>query len=181
MCCARRWRGAGLLGLLGLLATTGQALESDRSQPIHIKADQISVNEKQGFSRYRGNVKLKQGSLQVAADEISVYLKGERLDKIVILGDPATLQQRAAGSGEEIRSRARRMEYHAAANRLYLYDGAEVIQGPNRFAGDYIEYDTRSSTVSARKGEASGSRVEITITPEEQSASTKPPKQENSP
>jgi lipopolysaccharide export system protein LptA len=151
--------------MLGLLPLTGQGLEADRRQPIHIKADQISVDEKQGYSRYRGNVHLQQGSLRVAADEITVYLKKDRLDKIVVIGTPATLQQRAEVSRAEIRSRAGRMEYHAAQDRLYLFDNAEVVQGPNRFAGDYIEYDTRTSTVSAHKGKGGKSRVEITITP----------------
>jgi lipopolysaccharide export system protein LptA len=167
MCRASRllWPQLIWLGLLGLLPLTGQGLEADRRQPIHIKADRISVDEKQGYSRYRGNVRLQQGSLRVAADEITVYLVKDRLDKIVVIGNPATLEQQADRTRSWIRSRARRMEYHAARDRFYLFDNAEVVQGPNRFAGDYIEYDTRTSTVSARKGEGAKSRVEITITP----------------
>jgi len=175
MCHVSRLLG---LCLLGLLPLTAPGLEADRRQPIHIKADQISVDEKQGYSRYRGNVHLQQGSLRVAADEITVFLVKDRLDKIVIIGNPATLEQQAEQSRGRIRSRARRMEYHASRDRLYLFDNAEVIQGPNRFAGDYIEYDTRTSTVSAHKGKGGKSRVEITITP---GADTTPAGKESKP
>ena len=54
-----------LVGLLATHATAGWALGSDRQQPIHIKADHITVNEKKGFSIYRGNVLMTQGTLRV--------------------------------------------------------------------------------------------------------------------
>jgi lipopolysaccharide export system protein LptA len=152
------------LGLL-LISPICWSLESDRQQPIHIQADRISVHEKQGVSYYEGNVKFTQGSLQVKGDEISVYLKGDVLQKVIVKGNPATLRQQPGPDQKLVHSKAARMEYDAEQQIVILIDNAQVQQGPNSFAGDYIEYDTRTSRVSARKGETEDSRVHVIITP----------------
>ncbi len=153
-----------LVGLL-LLSQSSWGLESDRDQPIHIKADRITVNEKQGVSFYQGNVQFTQGSLRVNGDEVTVFLQGDVLSKVIVIGNPATLVQLPEHRQEPVNSKARRMEYDAKKEVVYLIDNAEVQQGPNSFAGNYIEYDTRNSMVSARKGETDDSRVHVIITP----------------
>ena len=153
-----------LLSLL-LLGQNRWALESDREQPIHIKADRITVKEKEGVSLYQGNVQFTQGSLRVTGDEVTVFLQGDVLSKVIVIGNPATLIQKPDHREEPVNSKARRMEYDAKKEVVYLIDNAEVQQGPNSFAGNYIEYDTRNSMVSARKGKADDSRVHVIITP----------------
>ncbi len=154
------------IGLL-LLCQSGWALEADRDQPIHIKADRITVHEKQGVSYYHGNVQFTQGSLRVNGDEVTVFLQGDVLNKVIVIGNPATLVQQPDHREEPVNSKAQRMEYDATTEIVYLIDNAEVHQGPNSFAGNYIEYDTRNSMVSARKGETDDSRVHVIITPPE--------------
>jgi len=152
------------LGLL-LISPVCWSLESDRQQPIHIQADRITVHEKQGVSYYEGNVQFTQGSLQVKGDEITVYLEGDVLQKVIVKGAPATLQQQPEPGQELVHSQAARMEYDAQQQIVTLFDNAQVQQGPNSFAGDFIEYDTRTNMVSARKGESEDSRVHVIITP----------------
>ena len=43
------------------------ALPEDRDQPIRIEADEALRDEKQGFTRYRGHVKMDQGTLHIEA------------------------------------------------------------------------------------------------------------------
>ena len=81
-----------ILGML-MFGQSSWALESDRDQPIHIKADRITVNEKQGVSYYQGIVKFTQGSLRVTGDEVTVFLQGDVLNKVIVIGNPATLKQ----------------------------------------------------------------------------------------
>ncbi len=159
--------GKLLAASLVLLSQNSWALESDRDQPIHIKADRITVNEKQGVSFYQGNVQFTQGSLRVNGDEVTVFLQGDTLSKVIVIGNPATLVQQPDHRQELVNSKATRMEYDANKEIVYLIENAEVQQGPNSFAGDYIEYDTRNSMVSARKGETDDSRVHVIITPPE--------------
>ena len=100
------------LGLL-LLSSACWGLESDRQQPIHIQADRITVHEKGGVSYYEGNVQFTQGSLQIHGDEIIVHLQEDVLQKIIVTGTPATLQQQPESDQELVHSRASRMEYDA--------------------------------------------------------------------
>jgi len=163
-------RGRILLTSLMLLSQSSWGLESDRGQPINIKADRITVNEKQGMSFYQGNVQFTQGSLRVNGDEVTVFLQDEILSKVIVIGNPATLVQQPGHQQKPVNAKATRMEYDAKKEIVHLLENAEVQQGPNSFAGNYIEYDTRSSMVSARKGETDDSRVHVIITPPESEA-----------
>ncbi len=146
-------------------AKPGWALHSDRDQPIDIRADRVEVNEKEEVSQYVGNVHLKQGTLDIKADKITVYLSEGRLTKIAIRGNPATFKQQPEDKQDIVKSSARYMEYFASKEHLVLKTNAQVVQGANHFSGDYIEYDTLNSTVKANKDEDSGSRVHAIIQP----------------
>ena len=155
--------------LASLLLITGNspcwALKSDREQPIDIRADRVEINEKEEISHYIGNVSLTQGTLNIQADKITVFLMNGKLSRIVITGNPATFQQQPEDNKEIVTSKARHMEYFASKEHLVLKDDAQVIQGSNRFHGDFIEYDTLNSTVKAKKSEGSDSRVHAIIQP----------------
>ena len=112
------------------------ALRSDRDQPIDIRADRVEISEKEEISQYIGNVNLKQGTLNIQADKITVYLNNGKLNRIVIQGDPATFQQQPEDNKDVVTSKALHMEYFANKQHLVLKDNAQVIQGANRFQGD---------------------------------------------
>lgn len=141
------------------------ALLSDREQPIDIKADRVEINEKEEVSQYLGNVHLKQGTLDIKADKITVYLSKGKLIRITISGNPATFNQQPEDKQDIVKSRAHHMEYFVSKERLVLKTNAQVVQGGNRFSGDFIEYDTLNSTVKANKDEDSDSRVHAIIQP----------------
>jgi len=159
---------------LWLLATlpvsTAFALSSDREQPIHINADSMVAEEPKGYSHYLGNVHITQGSLKVDADEVYIYLVDGLLDKLIIIGEPAKLQQIPDNSTEIVYSRAKRMEYFASTDRLLLMKDAEVWQGANRFSGEHIEYDTLNSRVSANSNGQEAGRIRAVIIPQKKSA-----------
>ena len=74
-----------LLCLCGY-AAQALALESDRSAPINIEADQVDLDQSQGIAKYLGNVSLVQGSININADSIQVYAKNGQLDRADIQG-----------------------------------------------------------------------------------------------
>jgi len=169
----------GLIALtIALLTVTGTsqcwALRSDREQPIDIKADRVEINEKNEVSEYIGNVHLKQGSLDIKADKITVYLNKGRLTKIAITGNPATFKQQPEDNQDLVESSAQYMEYFASKEHLVLKNSAKVVQGGNHFSGDFIEYDTLNSTVKANKDEDSDSRVHAIIQPGSDNAKDDP-------
>lgn len=156
-----------LLPLLLVLipASPVYALSGDRKQPIHIDADRMIAEESKGYSHYFGNVHITQGSLKIDADEVYIYLVDGLLNKLIIIGTPAKLQQIPDNSTEVVYSRARRMEYFANTDRLILMKDAEVWQGGNHFSGEHIEYDTRNSRVSANSEGKESGRVRAVIVP----------------
>ena len=155
-----------IISLVTITATSQcWALRSDRNQPIDIRADRVEINEQKEVSQYIGNVHLKQGTLDIKADNITVYLNNGKLTKIIITGNPAIFKQQPEDNKDVVTSSARQMEYYANKEHLVLKDNAQVIQGANRFQGDFIEYDTLNSIVKASKEEGSKSRVHAIIQP----------------
>lgn len=150
--------------LLGL-SSQAWALRSDRQQPIDIKADRVEVDQREQVSHYIGNVRLEQGTLKITADVVVVYLDKGKLHKIVITGKPARFEQQPENNRKVVTSQADNMEYYASKERLLLKHNAQVNQDGNLFRGDFIEYDTLTSTVKANKAENSQSRVHAIIQP----------------
>ncbi|MDH5570692.1 MAG: lipopolysaccharide transport periplasmic protein LptA [Gammaproteobacteria bacterium] len=142
------------------------ALKADREQPIEINADSMVAEEPKGFSHYKGNVQISQGSLRVEADEVIIYFIDGALNKLIIKGQPAHLQQLPENNQEPVFSKANLMEYYATTDQLFLIENAEVKQGDNLFSGEHIEYDTRNSTVSAKSNGKQSGRVQAIIVPQ---------------
>ena len=161
------YRNKLLLAVMLLMGISSEvwALRSDRNQPIDIKADRVEVDQQKEVSHYIGNVRMEQGSLKIDAAEVVVYMEQGKLNKIVITGKPARFEQQPENQKEIVNSQAEYMEYYAGDERLLLKHNAEVNQGANHFRGDFIEYDTLTSTVKANKDENSNTRVHAIIQP----------------
>jgi lipopolysaccharide export system protein LptA len=141
------------------------ALTSDQNQPIRVTSDRMTVDERKGISHYEGDVFLKQGSLEIRADTLTVHLRNGKITKVIVTGTPARLQQQP-DDRDTIHSSARRMEYDTRSGQLLLIEDALVKQGANRFSGARIEYNTRSSVVAAeRTPEDKDGRVHAIIAP----------------
>ncbi|MDH5180618.1 MAG: lipopolysaccharide transport periplasmic protein LptA [Gammaproteobacteria bacterium] len=153
------------LGLLVSYAGPLSALEDDRKQPIHIKADHVEIDKRNGYSVYSGGVDINQGSLRIQGDSVTLYYEKGQLDKAVINGTPARFQQQRDKDGQQVVSQANTMEYHARRARLFLLDEARVTQGANSFAGARIEYDIQKSTVIANNSDSSSGRINAILAP----------------
>jgi lipopolysaccharide export system protein LptA len=161
------------LGLLTLSPALAQG--NDRHQPIHIQADRLTVDERHGVSRYQGNVHLVQGSLEISGDDLQVFLDQGQVQRILIKGNPATLQQQPEDNSPLVHSAANKMEYFADSGRLLLIENATVKQGGNHFSGERIEYDTFNSVVTASKDpDTDSGRVRAIIEPRQSAPATRP-------
>ncbi len=144
------------------------ALESDREQPIYIEADEFIADRQKNISTYRGNVSLKQGSVELLADSI-VVTGGQDLEKIVAKGQPIrfsqTLKKVSSGVVQKIRGEALMLEYLVAVEKLVFEGDAHLWRDFDEFMGDYIEYNMRSNSVNAKRVEGSQKRVKVIIQP----------------
>lgn len=134
--------------LLGSLAAF--SLSTDKDQPIEVEADEVELDDKNDFSIYRGNVIVRQGSIHMTGEVMTVYSKdGDELDYLIIEGAPATYRQLPDNSSVHDQARAMRMEYHETKNLVVLIRDAWVKQEASTLAGERIEYNTELSRVRA--------------------------------
>ena len=141
------------------------ALSADRNEPIDIEADSATLNETSGLSTYRGNVHLRQGTLQLHGDNMTVQMRDDRIEKIVLTGNPATYVQRPDAADEDQHAEAGRIEYYAREDRMILLENARIWQsGKDRFSSDRIVFNLADNTVNAGGG-SSSDRVRITLQP----------------
>lgn len=162
-----RRRMQQLLSALLVWAMCGlaQALPEDREQPIRITADQAIRDEKQGFTVYQGNVKMRQGSMQIDARKLTVFHAVQDAERILAEGSPAHMQQQPEPGQGLMHARAERIEYFKAGERVLLTVNASIEQDGSTVTGDSIEYLITEQLVRADSTPAAGSRnrVEVVI------------------
>ena len=138
----------GLFCLLGCLAA--YPLSTDKDQPIEVEADEAELDDLNDVSVYRGNVIVRQGSIHMTGDVMTVYSKGgDELDHLIIEGNPATYQQLPDNSTVHDQAKAMRMEYYELKNLVVLIRDAWVKQESSTLVGERIEYNTELSRVKA--------------------------------
>lgn len=151
--------------LLLLLPTLLWAKAGDREQPIHIEADSKTTYYREGYGVYSGNVVIRQGSLNIEADKVTVHtLADHGLEKIIAEGGPARFRQ-TADNGDLITGQGLRLEYHAQSNELFILRQGVLQRDGDRLQSERIVYHTETEVVEA--GEGGDSRVEITLQPAE--------------
>ncbi len=162
-----------LLISMAFVATPVAALDSDRDQPIHIEADSVSIDDQKQISRYRGHVKLSQGSVRATGDEITLYSSDDGPDRLIMVGNPATFRQRPEGKENDAHGNAARIEHDSDTELTVFMGQARFWMDQEEFAGDRIEYDARNDRVRARGGSDGNGRVRIVIQPKNKNGEKK--------
>jgi lipopolysaccharide export system protein LptA len=152
-----------VLALLGsALAMPCIALPDDRQQPISIESDYAERNEKTGRTVYRGNVVISQGSVLIAAEEITLHVENTKISRIECTGKPASYQQKTAVEGATMIARADNIDYLPATNKLALKHNAMLTRDGTIIKGDSIDYDIDKQTWKA-KGDNQGQQKRIQL------------------
>ena len=126
------------------------ALSTDKDQPIEVEADKAELDDLNNVSIYRGNVIVRQGSILMTGEILTVYnMKKDKLDHIIMEGNPATYKQLPDNSAVHDQATALRMEYYELKNLVVLIRDAWVKQDKSTLTGERIEYNTENSRVKA--------------------------------
>jgi lipopolysaccharide export system protein LptA len=152
-----------MLLLMAATAAGAMALESDRSQPIELAADSVDIDEGKGLSVYRGDVDLRQGSMRLRADVVTVQHRGGDPSRVVAEGRPVRFEQQSERGPVE--GQARRVEYEIASENLELTGDAVLMQGQDTMRSDRIVYDRVRAVVKAGAAAEGKQRVRISIQP----------------
>ncbi len=128
------------------------ALESDRSQPATLDADEFELDFQTGVRTYRGNVVYQQGTIRLYADEIVAYFKDDTLERVIARGNPAKFSQRPDKAETDVVGVALRIEMDDKRQLVTLQDRAKVTQNSNVITGKKITYDMVTDKVNVRSG-----------------------------
>jgi lipopolysaccharide export system protein LptA len=152
-----------LLALLFTFSCGAHALSSDKDQPIELAADSVDVDEGKGVSVYKGNVDLRQGSMKLLADTVSIKQQGRKPNHITAIGSVRFSQK--DDRGRTIKARANKAEYEVNSEVLELTGKASLTQGGDTMHSDRIVYDRVKHKVRAGAAAEGKQRVRITIQP----------------
>jgi len=163
----RAWlSGLGFVALSLMMAPT-LALPGDRDQPIHIEADRAERDGIQGVTRYEGSVDLRQGSLRILADSITVHTdEDNEVREIIAVGNPARFEQQPKANQEIVKGRAQMMRYLVNDERMRMSSDAHLDQDGTTVSGNEINYDLTDDLVQVESDQQTEqSRVKIVIPP----------------
>ena len=154
------------LALLWSWSAPAPALPDDQDKPIQIEADGVEIDDGRQMSIYSGNVEVQQGSMRLWADQVTVnHQESRQPSRIVATGSPARYRQLIEKGGNEVKARARRLEYDASSEELVLIGDAELNQGKDSFKSDRILYDRAKAVVKGGASAQGKQRVRISIDP----------------
>lgn len=159
-------RSTWLAALLALaISGNALALPEDRNQPIHISADQATIDDISGITTYAGNVSIEQGSMKISARRVDLHRNGGDVSRILATGN-VQFQQQAARDKPVTNAYGERMDYDIARQEITITGQAKVVQQQDTFTGQKIVYNLDKSLVNAFSGEGDkGQRVQMVIQP----------------
>jgi len=133
-----------------LAAPNALALSSDTEQPVYIDSDSQELDMKSSKVTFIGNVKLKQGSINITADKILVLQdsKTSEIQSIEAFGDPATFSQ-LTDDGKTLNGESKELHYALSSDRLTMTNNAKLSQDGNTISGTVIKYEITSQKLTA--------------------------------
>ena len=158
-----------------LLALPVHAEKADRSKPVNLEADTVTLDDIKKISVYQGNVILSQGTLTLHADRIQVTQNADGIDKISASGRPAAFRQKVDGREEFIEGFSERIEFDSANSQLELIGQAQLRRGGDELRGAQISYNSNTEfykVVGQPDAKTPSGRVRAVIRPK---ASTEQP------
>lgn len=173
---ARLQTSLSILAAVVLLATAGpaHAEKADRSKPVNIEADKVTVDDKNKIHIFEGHVVLTQGTLTIRSDKLVVTQDIEGYQRGVATGGEgglARFRQKREGKNEWVEGEGERIEHDARSELSQFFLRAHVKSGEDEVRGQYIQYNgvtesylvtngPNATTLPSQQG-----RVQVTIQP----------------
>ena len=156
------------LSLLFVLFTPALALalDSDTEQPVYVDADSQQLDMQSNKATFIGNVKLKQGSININADKVVVGRdpKDSTIRRNEGYGNLATFSQ-LSEDGKTLYGEAKELYYVMVDDQLTMIDQAMLSQDDSVIRGSKITYNISSQKLIA-DGKQQGDRVSTVLQPQ---------------
>lgn len=160
-----------ILVAVAALATCAPALaeKADRSKPIHLEADRVTVDDAKQIATFTGNVLLTQGTMTMRGDRMEVRQDKQGFRQGTMWGSPAYFRQKREGYDDFIEGWAERVEYDGRADKVQMFNRALLKRGQDEVRGNYISYDSNTEFFQveggAKSAKAGNGRVRIIMQP----------------
>ena len=130
-----------------------------------------------GKNVYQGNVSIKQGSIELTGDKVTILRSNDKVSDINVTGNPARYLQ-DENTDNIVRAMSQKIHYSAQQSRLTLIDNASLEQSDHTVESQRIVYDTAKKIIIAGKTSVNNDagksdaeqRVNITLTPKKTQA-----------
>jgi lipopolysaccharide export system protein LptA len=179
----RQFAPLALTVLLSLAAPQSHAERADRSKPVNIEADRVTVDDKNKIHIFEGHVVLTQGTLTLRSDKLVVTQDLEGYQRGVATGGEgglARFRQKREGKNEWVEGEGERIEHDARSELSQFFQRAYVKSGEDEVRGQYIQFNGLTETYLVTNGPnattvpAQQGRVQVTIQPKKKDAPAKP-------
>ncbi|AIW12912.1 lipopolysaccharide transport periplasmic protein LptA [Vibrio tubiashii] len=149
-----------------LLSSQAMALSTDQDQPVYIDSDSQQLDMQSNKVTFLGDVKLKQGSININADKVIVTRdpKDGSIQEIEGYGDLATFSQ-LTDDGKTLYGEAKELYYVMVDDQLTMIDEAMLSQDDSVIRGTKIRYKISSQKLIA-DGKQKGDRVSTVLQPQ---------------
>jgi lipopolysaccharide export system protein LptA len=117
------------------------AEKADRDKPINIEADRVTIDDAKKISVFEGSVVLTQGTMVMRSDRMVVTEDAQGFKHGTAYGNLVKFRQKREGFDEYIEGEAERVEYDGKAERLELFNRAQLKRGDDEVRGSYISFD----------------------------------------
>ncbi|MES2563228.1 MAG: lipopolysaccharide transport periplasmic protein LptA [Pseudomonadota bacterium] len=117
------------------------AEKADRTKPIHLEADRVTVDDAKQISIFTGNVVLTQGTMILRGDRMEVRQDKAGFRQGTTLGNLAYFRQKRDGVDEYVEGWAERIEYDSRTDKVQMFIRGMLKRGQDEVRGNYISYD----------------------------------------
>jgi lipopolysaccharide export system protein LptA len=139
------------LALALIAAQHAFALKTDRDAPMDISAKQGTFSLGGGEQVLRGNVRITQGTLAIAADTGTVVYVDNTVGSAKFEGKPATVSQ-ARDAGGAVKAQASQIVYDLTKNTVTLIGGVKIEENGNTISGERFVYALDTGAIDGKGG-----------------------------
>ncbi len=164
---------------LSLASAPAFSDSADRSKPIHLEADRVSIDDARQVSTFTGHVRLTQGTLSITGDQLVVVQDKQGIERGTATGQPAAFRQKRDGADEYVEGFGDTIEYDVVADVVNIYGQARIKRGQDDVRGEHIVYYPRTQVFQV-SGAAAASpsqerKVRVVIQPKPPGAASAAP------
>ena len=129
---------------LMLACNPSYAERADRDKPVHLEADQVSIDDAKQISTFEGKVFLSQGTMSIRGDKLVVVQDKNGFAHGTATGKLASFRQKREGLDEYIEGYGDRIEYDTQSETVDFFGQARMTRKQDEVRGDHITYSAKT-------------------------------------